>query len=136
MRSSYFLPGSYARPFNWPIQTAVPTMQPVRQDRRVSMGASGDLYFSHVLSNDSVADYCCNARFPHKSVIQQKMPVVVKILTSESEPESLADLFGGGSWVFPPRAEPDLCQYLTIALDTSYKRFYTNTPCSMYLYYL
>lgn len=58
-------------------------MQPVRQDRRVSMGLNGDLYFSHVLFNDSVSDYCCNARFPYKNAIQQKMPVVVKVVTSE-----------------------------------------------------
>lgn len=57
-------------------------MQPVRQDRRVSMGVNGDLYFSNVHFNDSVADYCCNARFPYRNVIQQKMPVVVKVLTS------------------------------------------------------
>lgn len=74
--------GSFARPFNWPIQTAVPTMQPVRQDRRVSMGVNGDLYFSNVHFNDSVADYCCNARLPYRNVIQQKRPVVVKVLTS------------------------------------------------------
>lgn len=80
---SCFISGSYARPFNWPIQTAFPTMQPVRQDRRVSMGENGDLYFSNILVNDSAADYCCNARFPYKNVIQQKMPVVVKVLTSE-----------------------------------------------------
>lgn len=57
-------------------------MQPVRQDHRVSMGVNGDLYFSNVHFNDSVADYCCNARFPYRNVIQQKMPVVVKVLTS------------------------------------------------------
>uniref|UniRef100_A0A3B5AVZ8 Ig-like domain-containing protein n=1 Tax=Stegastes partitus TaxID=144197 RepID=A0A3B5AVZ8_9TELE len=51
----------------------------------VSMGVNGDLYFSNVLINDSVADYCCNARFPYKNVIQQKMPVVVKVLSSEYE---------------------------------------------------
>nr|XP_004546358.2 neurofascin [Maylandia zebra]XP_004546359.2 neurofascin [Maylandia zebra] len=79
---------SYARPFNWPIQTAFPTMQPVRQDRRVSMGVNGDLYFSNVLFNDSVADYCCNARFPYKNVIQQKMPVVVKVLTTHAVVEA------------------------------------------------
>lgn len=80
-----FIPGSYARPFNWPIQTAFPTMQPVRQDRRVSMGVNGDLYFSNVLFNDSASDYCCNARFPYKNVIQQKIPVVVKVVTSECD---------------------------------------------------
>ncbi|MEQ2168818.1 hypothetical protein GOODEAATRI_018680, partial [Goodea atripinnis] len=79
---------SYARPFNWPIQTAFPTMQAVRQDRRVSMGVNGDLYFSNVLVNDSTADYCCNARFPYKNVIQQKMPVVVKVLTIRTVAEA------------------------------------------------
>ncbi|KAK2851707.1 hypothetical protein Q5P01_007983 [Channa striata] len=79
---------SYARPFRWPIQTAFPTTQPVRQDRRVSMGISGDLYFSNVLFNDSATDYCCNARFPYKNVIQQKMPVVVKVLTTRTVAES------------------------------------------------
>ncbi|XP_047457331.1 neuronal cell adhesion molecule-like [Mugil cephalus] len=79
---------SYARPFNWPIQTAFPTMQPVRQDRRVSMGVNGDLYFSNVQVNDSVSDYCCNARFPYKNVIQQKLPVVVKVLTTRTVAEA------------------------------------------------
>ncbi|KAM3872001.1 neurofascin [Diretmus argenteus] len=79
---------SYARPFNWPIQTAFPTMQPVRQDRRVSMGANGDLYFSNVLINDSATDYCCSARFPDKNIIQQKMPVVVKVLTTRTVAEA------------------------------------------------
>ncbi|XP_008277414.1 neurofascin [Stegastes partitus] len=79
---------SYARPFNWPIQTAFPTMEAVRPDRRVSMGVNGDLYFSNVLINDSVADYCCNARFPYKNVIQQKMPVVVKVLSTRTVAEA------------------------------------------------
>uniref|UniRef100_A0A8D3A4X5 Neurofascin-like n=1 Tax=Scophthalmus maximus TaxID=52904 RepID=A0A8D3A4X5_SCOMX len=64
------------------------TSSPVRQDRRVSMGVNGDLYFSHVLFNDSTADYCCNARFPYKNVIQQKMPVVVKVLTTRTVAEA------------------------------------------------
>ncbi|XP_054631117.1 neurofascin isoform X4 [Dunckerocampus dactyliophorus] len=79
---------SYARPFNWPIQTAFPTMHPVRQDRRVSMGINGDLYFSNVLFNDSASDYCCSARFPYKNAIQQKMPVVVKVLTTRAVMEA------------------------------------------------
>uniref|UniRef100_A0A3Q3FA42 Neurofascin n=1 Tax=Labrus bergylta TaxID=56723 RepID=A0A3Q3FA42_9LABR len=84
-------------PFNWPIQTAFPTMQPVRPDRRVSMGVNGDLYFSNVLFNDSDSDYCCNARFPYKNVIQQKMPVVVKVLTSNhSRPDTAAP-----TWLSP-----------------------------------
>ncbi|XP_027875478.1 neurofascin isoform X1 [Xiphophorus couchianus] len=79
---------SYARPFNWPVQTAFPTMQAVRQDRRVSMGVNGDLYFSNVLVNDSTTDYCCSARFPYKNMIQQKMPVVVKVLTTRTVAEA------------------------------------------------
>ncbi|XP_061759174.1 neurofascin-like [Nerophis ophidion] len=79
---------SYARPFNWPIQTAFPTMQPVRQDRRVSMGVNGDLYFANVLFNDSASDYCCSARFPYKNAIQQKRPVVVKVLTTRAVVEA------------------------------------------------
>uniref|UniRef100_A0A3Q2XMY8 Ig-like domain-containing protein n=1 Tax=Hippocampus comes TaxID=109280 RepID=A0A3Q2XMY8_HIPCM len=55
------------------------------QDRRVSMGVNGDLYFSNVLFNDSTSDFCCSARFPYKNAIQQKMPVVVKVLTSKLE---------------------------------------------------
>ncbi|XP_033825566.1 neurofascin-like [Periophthalmus magnuspinnatus] len=79
---------SYARPFNWPVQTAFPTMKAVPQDRRVSMGVSGDLYFSNVLFNDSVSDFCCNTRFPYKNMIQQKMPVVVKVLIARSVVEA------------------------------------------------
>ncbi|XP_072305202.1 neurofascin [Eucyclogobius newberryi] len=86
---------SYARPFNWPVQTAFPTMKAVPQDSRVSMGLSGDLYFSNVLFNDSVADFCCNTRFPYKNIIQQKMPVVVKVLIARSVVEAAP------SWLSP-----------------------------------
>uniref|UniRef100_A0A674BQZ6 Neurofascin n=1 Tax=Salmo trutta TaxID=8032 RepID=A0A674BQZ6_SALTR len=55
-------------------------MLPIKQDRRVSMGVNGDLYFSNVYVNDST-DYCCNARFPYKNIIQQKMPITVRVLT-------------------------------------------------------
>uniref|UniRef100_A0A096LY51 Neural cell adhesion molecule L1 n=1 Tax=Poecilia formosa TaxID=48698 RepID=A0A096LY51_POEFO len=84
------------KPETYWMSSSFPTMQAVRQDRRVSMGVNGDLYFSNVLVNDSTTDYCCSARFPYKNMIQQKMPVVVKVLTSESlntrfkfSPESL-----------------------------------------------
>uniref|UniRef100_A0A672J752 Neurofascin n=1 Tax=Salarias fasciatus TaxID=181472 RepID=A0A672J752_SALFA len=77
------------RPETYWMSSSFPTMRAVRQDRRVSMGVNGDLYFSNVLFNDSVADFCCNARFPFKNVIQQKMPVVVKVLPSEYESKCL-----------------------------------------------
>ncbi|KAJ3601778.1 hypothetical protein NHX12_029542, partial [Muraenolepis orangiensis] len=38
-------------------------MIPIQQDKRVSMGLNGDLYFSNVLPKDGHMDYCCNARF-------------------------------------------------------------------------
>ncbi|MEQ2191286.1 hypothetical protein XENOCAPTIV_025622 [Xenoophorus captivus] len=83
------------RPPVWPREILEPVVisaglpLAVRQDRRVSMGVNGDLYFSNVLVNDSIADYCCNARFPYKNVIQQKMPVVVKVLTIRTVAEAL-----------------------------------------------
>uniref|UniRef100_A0A6Q2Y7K2 Neural cell adhesion molecule L1 n=1 Tax=Esox lucius TaxID=8010 RepID=A0A6Q2Y7K2_ESOLU len=61
---------------------------------KVSMGVNGDLYFSNVYFNDSATDYCCNARFPYKNIIQQKMPVTVRVLTtrmlSEAPPTFLS----------------------------------------------
>uniref|UniRef100_A0A8C8HSV0 Neurofascin homolog (chicken) a n=1 Tax=Oncorhynchus tshawytscha TaxID=74940 RepID=A0A8C8HSV0_ONCTS len=36
-------------------------MMSITQDRRVSMGLNGDLYFSNVLAKDSHTDYSCNA---------------------------------------------------------------------------
>uniref|UniRef100_A0A6Q2X7D5 Neural cell adhesion molecule L1 n=1 Tax=Esox lucius TaxID=8010 RepID=A0A6Q2X7D5_ESOLU len=85
---------SSGRPFNWPHQPHPPVMVPIKQDRRVSMGVNGDLYFSNVYFNDSATDYCCNARFPYKNIIQQKMPVTVRVLTtrmlSEAPPTFLS----------------------------------------------
>uniref|UniRef100_A0A674CJT1 Neurofascin n=1 Tax=Salmo trutta TaxID=8032 RepID=A0A674CJT1_SALTR len=63
-------------------------MLPIKQDRRVSMGVNGDLYFSHVYVNDSATDYCCNARFPYKNIIQQKMPITVRVLTTRMVSEA------------------------------------------------
>uniref|UniRef100_A0A3B5M3Z4 Neural cell adhesion molecule L1 n=1 Tax=Xiphophorus couchianus TaxID=32473 RepID=A0A3B5M3Z4_9TELE len=76
------------KPETYWMSSSFPTMQAVRQDRRVSMGVNGDLYFSNVLVNDSTTDYCCSARFPYKNMIQQKMPVVVKVLTTRTVAEA------------------------------------------------
>uniref|UniRef100_A0A8C5C685 Neurofascin n=1 Tax=Gadus morhua TaxID=8049 RepID=A0A8C5C685_GADMO len=70
----------------------------VRQDRRVSTGINGDLYFSNVLFNDSHTDYCCNARLPHKHSIQQKRPVVVKVITTRTVSEAAP------TWLSPIRS--------------------------------
>ncbi|XP_064862124.1 neurofascin-like [Oncorhynchus nerka] len=79
---------SSGRPFNWPHQPHPPVMLPIKQDHRVSMGVNGDLYFSHVYVNDSATDYCCNARFPYKNIIQQKMPTTVRVLTTRMVSEA------------------------------------------------
>lgn len=59
-------------------------MSPILQDKRVSMGLNGDLYFSNVMSQDAHTDYSCNARFLFTHTIQQKNPFTLKVLTSKS----------------------------------------------------
>uniref|UniRef100_A0A4W5P087 Neural cell adhesion molecule L1 n=1 Tax=Hucho hucho TaxID=62062 RepID=A0A4W5P087_9TELE len=58
-------------------------MMPITQDKRVSMGLNGDLYFSNVLAQDSHTDYSCNARFLFTHTIQQKNPFTLKVQTKE-----------------------------------------------------
>ncbi|XP_068170719.1 neurofascin homolog (chicken) a isoform X4 [Antennarius striatus] len=64
-------------------------MTPIPQDKRVSMGLNGDLYFSNVLAKDSQNDYSCNARFQFTHTIQQKNPFTLKVLTSRKVAESM-----------------------------------------------
>uniref|UniRef100_A0A671UT36 Neural cell adhesion molecule L1 n=1 Tax=Sparus aurata TaxID=8175 RepID=A0A671UT36_SPAAU len=59
------------------------TMTPIPQDKRVSMGLNGDLYFSNVLAKDAHTDYSCNARFLFTHTIQQKNPFTLKVQTSD-----------------------------------------------------
>ncbi|XP_049423308.1 neurofascin homolog (chicken) a isoform X7 [Epinephelus fuscoguttatus] len=63
-------------------------MTPIPQDKRVSMGLNGDLYFSNVLAKDAHTDYSCNARFLFTHTIQQKNPFTLKVLTSRKVAES------------------------------------------------
>lgn len=58
-------------------------MTPIPQEKRVSMGQNGDLYFSNVLAKDAQNDYSCNARFPFTHTIQQKNPFTLKVFPSE-----------------------------------------------------
>ncbi|XP_029990783.1 neurofascin homolog (chicken) a isoform X6 [Sphaeramia orbicularis] len=58
-------------------------MTPIPQDKRVSMGLNGDLYFSNVLAHDAHTDYSCNARFLFTHTIQQKNPFTLKVHTNE-----------------------------------------------------
>ncbi|XP_047188554.1 neurofascin homolog (chicken) a isoform X20 [Scophthalmus maximus] len=63
-------------------------MSPIRQDKRVSMGLNGDMYFSNVIARDADTDYSCNARFPFTHTIQQKNPFTLKVHTSRKVAES------------------------------------------------
>ncbi|XP_037620738.1 neurofascin homolog (chicken) a isoform X16 [Sebastes umbrosus] len=63
-------------------------MTPIPQDKRVSMGLNGDLYFSNVLAKDAHHDYSCNARFLFTHTIQQKNPFSLRVLTSRKVVES------------------------------------------------
>ncbi|XP_043977376.1 neurofascin homolog (chicken) a isoform X9 [Gambusia affinis] len=73
-------------------------MTPIHQDRRVSMGLNGDLYFSNVLVQDAQNDYSCNARFQFTYTIQQKNPFTLKVQTTEPYNDTsynASDPFGG-----------------------------------------
>ncbi|XP_055000391.1 neurofascin isoform X13 [Sorex araneus] len=63
------------------------SMEPITQDKRVSQGHNGDLYFSNVLLQDMQTDYSCNARFHFTHTIQQKNPFTLKVLTTRGVAE-------------------------------------------------
>ncbi|KFW76680.1 Neurofascin, partial [Manacus vitellinus] len=68
---------------------AVPTaMEPIQQDKRVSQGQNGDLYFSNVILQDALTDYSCNARFHFTHTIQQKNPFTLKVKTKKPHNET------------------------------------------------
>ncbi|XP_035007839.1 neurofascin homolog (chicken) a isoform X13 [Hippoglossus stenolepis] len=73
-------------------------MNPISQDKRVSTGLNGDLYFSNVVAQDAHTDYSCNARFLFTHTIQQKNPFTLKVLTKEPYNETsynATDPYGG-----------------------------------------
>ncbi|XP_059947050.1 neurofascin isoform X9 [Mesoplodon densirostris] len=63
------------------------SMEPITQDKRVSQGHNGDLYFSNVMLQDMQTDYSCNARFHFTHTIQQKNPFNLKVLTTRGVAE-------------------------------------------------
>ncbi|XP_066456251.1 neurofascin isoform X3 [Eleutherodactylus coqui] len=63
------------------------SMEPIVQNRRVSQGLNGDLYFSNVLREDAQTDYSCNARSHFTHTIQQKNAYTLKVLTTRGVPE-------------------------------------------------
>ncbi|XP_036254121.1 neurofascin isoform X13 [Molothrus aeneus] len=64
------------------------SMEPIPQDKRVSQGHNGDLYFSNVLAQDALTDYSCNARFHFTHTIQQKNPYTLKVKTTRGISET------------------------------------------------
>ncbi|XP_067387798.1 neurofascin [Emydura macquarii macquarii] len=64
------------------------SMEPIHQDKRVSQGQNGDLYFSNVLLQDAQTDYSCNARFHFTHTIQQKNPYTLKVQTKTPHNET------------------------------------------------
>ncbi|XP_043356353.1 neurofascin isoform X38 [Dermochelys coriacea] len=64
------------------------TMEPIHQDKRVSQGQNGDLYFSNVMLQDAQTDYSCNARFHFTHTIQQKNPYTLKVQTTRGVMET------------------------------------------------
>ncbi|XP_056125849.1 neurofascin homolog (chicken) a isoform X11 [Rhinichthys klamathensis goyatoka] len=73
------------------------SIMPIPQDKRVSMGLNGDLFFSNVLAKDANPDYSCNARFEFTHTIQQKNPYTLKVQTKEPYNDTFlnsTDLYG------------------------------------------
>ncbi|XP_040975744.1 neurofascin isoform X24 [Aquila chrysaetos chrysaetos] len=64
------------------------SMEPIHQDKRVSQGQNGDLYFSNVMLQDAQTDYSCNARFHFTHTIQQKTPYTLKVKTTRGITET------------------------------------------------
>ncbi|XP_010155357.1 PREDICTED: neurofascin isoform X7 [Eurypyga helias] len=64
------------------------SMEPIHQDKRVSQGQNGDLYFSNVMLQDAQTDYSCNARFHFTHTIQQKNPYTLKVKTTRGITET------------------------------------------------
>ncbi|XP_043943365.1 neuronal cell adhesion molecule isoform X3 [Protopterus annectens] len=66
------------------------SFQKLPQNKRVSQGLNGDLYFSNVQVEDSRDDYICYARFNHTQTIQQKQPITLKVLSIDDMNETVA----------------------------------------------
>nr|XP_032822383.1 neuronal cell adhesion molecule-like isoform X3 [Petromyzon marinus] len=60
------------------------TLDHIGQDKRVSQGLSGDLYFSNVKPVDSRDDYICYAQFVASRTIISKEPIKLKVRSLET----------------------------------------------------
>ncbi|XP_075065153.1 neuronal cell adhesion molecule isoform X11 [Mixophyes fleayi] len=64
--------------------------QRLPQNRRVSQGLNGDLYFSNVQPEDTRDFYICYARFNLTQTIHQKQPISLKVLTTDALNDTIA----------------------------------------------
>ncbi|XP_020560207.1 neural cell adhesion molecule L1-like protein isoform X3 [Oryzias latipes] len=65
-------------------------LEHIKQDKRVSMGTDGNLYFSNALQRDSRQDYCCSAAFPRIRTMVQKSPMALVVVKSNEAPPERA----------------------------------------------
>ncbi|XP_036448228.1 neural cell adhesion molecule L1.2 isoform X2 [Colossoma macropomum] len=56
----------------------------IQQSERVTQGRDGNLYFSHVTTEDSRSDYTCNVQFLGARIIVAKEPIILNVIASNS----------------------------------------------------
>ncbi|XP_041444505.1 neuronal cell adhesion molecule isoform X13 [Xenopus laevis] len=66
------------------------SFQRLPQNKRVSQGLNGDLYFSNVQPEDTRDFYICYARFNLTQTIHQKQPISLKVLTMDGLNDTIA----------------------------------------------
>ncbi|XP_024149497.1 neural cell adhesion molecule L1-like protein isoform X2 [Oryzias melastigma] len=76
-------------------------LEHIKQDKRVSMGTDGNLYFSNALENDSRQDYCCSAAFPRIRTMVQQSPMVLEV-------KSMKPANGSSAAKSPPARAPSM----------------------------
>ncbi|XP_073794707.1 cell adhesion molecule L1-like a isoform X5 [Danio rerio] len=71
----------------WQLYWMTNDLRHIEQNERVSMGLSGNLYFSNTLVSDSHDDYCCFASFFKIRTIVQKPRMVLKVKPVDAKQE-------------------------------------------------
>ncbi|XP_041439748.1 neurofascin isoform X16 [Xenopus laevis] len=94
-------------------------MEPIVQDKRVSQGLNGDLYFSNVLRQDAQTDYSCNARSHFTHTIQQKNPYSLKVLTKNSRNDSAIYSYKNFTSMYLARGMPERTPTFLLPTGTS-----------------
>ncbi|XP_063308279.1 neurofascin isoform X4 [Pelobates fuscus] len=95
------------------------SMEPIAQDKRVSQGLNGDLYFSNVLRQDALTDYSCNARSHFTHTIQQKNAYNLKVLTKNSRNDSAIYFYTNLTIMYLARGVPERTPTFLLPTGTS-----------------